>query len=185
MINLNENPNLEVSSSLDEYKRKELEKTEKYLPDDISISCNIKLDNNIKMNFLTFPYENENERISWTDILTKQSTTNYANRGFDTKNGKTLGIRFNRLKNHIKYLDLYFMSDMLIENFVMKFFLLDITNTPEILFSYKKDFYESGFGVNLGTFAKIENKWRFYPKFKIEIFEYDRLINNRMQGDKL
>ena len=161
MINLNENPNLEVSSSLDEYKRKELEKTEKYLPDDISISCNIKLDNNIKMNFLTFPYENENERISWTDI------------------------RFNRLKNHIKYLDLYFMSDMLIENFVMKFFLLDITNTPEILFSYKKDFYESGFGVNLGTFAKIENKWRFYPKFKIEIFEYDRLINNRMQGDKL
>ena len=29
------------------------------------------------------------------------------------------------------------------------------------------------------------HKWRFYPKFKIEIFEYDRLINNRMQGDKL
>lgn len=43
-------------------------------------------------------------------------------------------------------------------------------------FSYKKGFYRMISGAMLGTFAKLDDGWKFYPKFYDTLVSHDKLL---------
>lgn len=162
-------------------KDKELEKASENLPNEVHVIGYVENSkHNKNYNFVLIGRNAENQ-IKVEDIIyfKFEDSTKYANRidvisYYSRDYMDNFCLYLDKIPNHIQYIDLYLMRDGDC-NVLLEHMLRFQSRWNEDLFTYYT--VTSGEHCNLlcGTFAKVSDGWKFYPKFAEHSINFDKL----------
>ncbi len=164
-------------------QNEELETASKNIPEILNITGNVKSDIfQVDVDFFLIPFNSE-RKIKVEDILFynhAEQEWGIVSDGLKQNADATCKMYCNKIPEKFDFIDFYFQNynDDIINNCTISF----LDKNLDKLFSYTFQTMMSNDcqSVFLGTFARVSNGWKFYPKF--ETYEGD--INNVFQAYK-
>lgn len=174
----------------------EQDKAEKTFNDNIVLKAKTR-GHNHSFYIMLIPYIDyankffNNEDIQEEDIFLYIKETCFATRKGHFVDTDVVYFDLNKIPLQYNYFDVFVYSTASIGKTYMKEITFSMQEEDMLykpLFSYKKQFDKFLFGVNVGTFGKVDDGWKFYPSFKealVEDYKILKLYLGKDYGENL